>query len=186
LNAPLGLAFDSAGNLYIADTGNQRVRKVNATTGVITTVAGNGTAGFSGDGNLATGAQLRYPYAVAIDAAGDLFFTDGVNQRVREVSAATGIITTIAGNGTAGFEVEGTIRGNETLDSRFRSERTKIGNFRPRGKAVAQGPMGSQRGDAHRVRTGLMPRFNQKVSAVGDVSAYLPGPSSAAEIPRAR
>jgi uncharacterized protein (TIGR03437 family) len=99
LNDPVGLAVDSAGNLYIADVNNSCVRKV--ANGVITTVAGNGVAGFGGDNGPATTAQLNGPYAVAVDAAGNLYISDALNQRIRKVAA--GIITTIAGNGTAGF-----------------------------------------------------------------------------------
>jgi trimeric autotransporter adhesin len=101
------LAVDAAGNLFIADSGNQRIRRVDAATGIITTVAGNGTAGFSGDGGLATAAQLDAPARVEVNAAGDLFIVDVGNVRIRRVDAATGIITTVAGNGTPGLSGEG-------------------------------------------------------------------------------
>jgi uncharacterized protein (TIGR03437 family) len=90
---------DSAGNLYIADTGNSRIRKVS--NGIITTVAGNGGYGFSGDNGPATSAQLYDPYGVAVDSAGNLYIADTLNGRIRKVS--NGVITTIAGNGTYGF-----------------------------------------------------------------------------------
>jgi uncharacterized protein (TIGR03437 family) len=99
LNGPLGVAVDYAGNVYIADSGNNRVRKVS--NGVITTVAGNGTAGFSGDNGSATNSQLNNPWGVAVDSAGNLYIADYGNNRVREISS--GIITTVAGNGTADF-----------------------------------------------------------------------------------
>ena len=99
LSFPSGLAMDSAGDLYIAEYGGSRIRKVSK--GVITTVAGNGTPGFSGDSGLATSAQLNGPLAVALDSAGDLFIADDQNFRVRKVS--NGVITTVAGNGTPGF-----------------------------------------------------------------------------------
>jgi uncharacterized protein (TIGR03437 family) len=95
LNLPVGVAVDSAGNLYIA--GSQRIRKVS--NGIITTFAGNGTQGFSGDNGPAASAQLYGPSAVAVDSAGNLYMVD--NSRIRKVS--NGIITTVAGNGTAGF-----------------------------------------------------------------------------------
>jgi trimeric autotransporter adhesin len=99
LNAPVGIAFDAAGNLYIADYANNRVRMVSG--GTITTVAGNGTATFAGDGSAATSASLSGPLDVKVDAAGNLYIADRGNNRIREVTG--GIISTIAGNGTASF-----------------------------------------------------------------------------------
>jgi uncharacterized protein (TIGR03437 family) len=99
LNYPCGLAVDSAGNLYIADGFNNRIRKIS--NGIITTVVGNGTQGFSGDNGPATGAQLSHPYGVAVDSAGNLYIADSLNNRIRKIS--NGIITTVAGNGTQGF-----------------------------------------------------------------------------------
>ena len=96
LHYPYGIAADSAGNLYIADTFNQRIRKVSG--GVITTVAGNGIPGYSGDSGLATSAQLNDPNAVAVDSAGNLYIADQGNNVIREVS--NGVITTIAGGGS--------------------------------------------------------------------------------------
>jgi uncharacterized protein (TIGR03437 family) len=98
-NSPRGLAVDSAGNLYIADSYNHRIRKVSG--GVIATVAGTGAAGYSGDGGPAASAQLDTPIDVAIDAAGSLYIADSYNARIRKVS--NGIITTVAGTGTPGF-----------------------------------------------------------------------------------
>lgn len=107
LDGPNGVAVDAAGDLFIADTGNQVVREVYAATGVIATVAGDGTAGYSGDGGPATAAELSYPDAVAVDSAGDLFICDEHNNVIREVVAATGDIKTVAGDGTAGYSGDG-------------------------------------------------------------------------------
>jgi len=102
LNYPRGLTLDNFGNLYIADASNHRIRKVNAITGIITTIAGNGTSGFSGDGGLATNATLNTPYGIALDSIGNIYIAEYLNHRVRKVNASTGIITTIAGNGVQG------------------------------------------------------------------------------------
>lgn len=103
---PEGLAFDAAGNLYIADSGDHRIRKVAAATGIITTVAGGGTQGL-GDGGPATSAVLSSPQDVAFDTTGNLYILDAFTERVRMVAASTGIITTVAGNGDAGFAGDG-------------------------------------------------------------------------------
>ena len=100
---PLGVFADSSGNIFIADTSNQRIREVIAATGVIQTVAGNGTNGFSGDGGPATAAQLSNPGSIFVDGSGNIFIADSSNDRIREVVATTGSIQTVAGNGTYGF-----------------------------------------------------------------------------------
>jgi len=105
LDSPKALAIDASGNLYIADQYNYRIRKVN-TTGTITTVVGNGTAGFTGDGGLATSAQLDSPAGLAFDMSGNLYITDQGNLRIRKVNTS-GTITTVAGNGTAGSTGDG-------------------------------------------------------------------------------
>jgi sugar lactone lactonase YvrE len=105
---PFGVVVDSSGNIYIADYGNQRIRRVSG--GTITTVAGNGTAGYNGDGIAATSAQLYNPLGVAVDSSGNLYIADSGNMRIREVSGGT--ITTVAGNGTLGYSGDG---GNPTL-----------------------------------------------------------------------
>jgi uncharacterized protein (TIGR03437 family) len=102
---PYGLAVDGQGNVYIADSANNRVRKV-ATDGTITTVAGTGTAGFSGDGGPAVNAKLNRPWDVAVDSSGDLYIADYNNQRIRLVDGS-GTITTIAGNGGVGYTGDG-------------------------------------------------------------------------------
>ena len=94
---------DSTGNIFIADKNNNRIRKVDALTGVITTVAGNGVPGYSGDNGLATSAQLNGPQGVFVDSAGNIYIADATNRRIRKVSSSTGVITTIAGNGSYGY-----------------------------------------------------------------------------------
>jgi sugar lactone lactonase YvrE len=98
LNSPLKILIDGAGNIYIVDYFNQRIRKID-TNGIITTVAGNGTLGYSGDGKQATSAELSYPESLAMNVAGDLFIADTGNGVIRKVDT-NGIITTFAGNGT--------------------------------------------------------------------------------------
>jgi sugar lactone lactonase YvrE len=117
LHSPSGVAVDAAGNLYIADQLNNVIRMVTATTGVITTVAGNGTAGYAGDGGAATSAELNQPSYVALDSAGDLYIADGMNNRIREVNAVTSIITTVAGNGIAGYAGDGTAATSAELNN---------------------------------------------------------------------
>ena len=107
IDAPYEIALDAAGNIYIAELDNHRIRKVTAASGVIETFAGTGTAGFSGDGGLATAAALNNPIGVVVDAAGNVYISDNFNHRVRMVTAATGIITTVAGTGVNTFGGDG-------------------------------------------------------------------------------
>ena len=94
LNGPFDVAFDAAGNLYFSDTFNQRIRRVDAATGIITTIAGNGEQGYGGDGGPAVSASLNEPYGILLDRAGNLFMADRLNRRVRRVDAITRVITT--------------------------------------------------------------------------------------------
>lgn len=107
LSQPEGLAIDKAGNYYLAEARNHRVRRIDSATGIISTIAGTGTAAFSGDGGLATQAELNSPRDVAVDAAGNVFIVDMENHRVRRVDFATGIVTTVAGTGAQGFSGDG-------------------------------------------------------------------------------
>jgi gliding motility-associated-like protein len=102
-NIPVGICFDPGGNMYVADYGNQRVRKVAVNTGIVSTVAGNGIGGFSGDGGLAINAELNHPTWLLADNHNHLYITDYLNLRVRMVDLVTGIITTVAGNGTEDY-----------------------------------------------------------------------------------
>jgi CSLREA domain-containing protein len=108
LNNPYDVFVDGPGNIYIADTGNNRIRKVN-TAGTITTVAGTGVAGYFGDGGLATSARLNGPRGVAVDASGNIYIADTENHRIRRVDAASGMIITVAGDGIAGFSGDGVL-----------------------------------------------------------------------------
>jgi len=108
LNQPFDVALDRAGNLYLSDTFNHRIRRVDAATGTITTVAGNGRKGHGGDGGKAVDAMLNEPYGIELDAEGNLFIVDRLNFCIRKVNATTGIISTIAGTGgKSGFAGDG-------------------------------------------------------------------------------
>ena len=113
---PAGVAVDGLGDLYIADSGNGNIRRVDVTTGIITTVAGNGIHGFSGDGGPATSAQLDQPTGLVVDGLGDLYIADSGNGSIRRVDATTGIITTVAGTGILGFSGDGGAATSAKLD----------------------------------------------------------------------
>jgi len=115
LDSPAGVAVDSNNNVYIADTHNNRVREVVASTGVINTIAGTGVAGYFGDGAAATSAQLNYPTAVAVDSAGNVYIADTNNNRIREIKSGT--ISTVAGDGEQFFSGDGGLATAAGLDS---------------------------------------------------------------------
>jgi trimeric autotransporter adhesin len=112
-----GVAVDASGNIYIADSYNMRVRMVTKSTGIITTVAGDGRQGYKGDGGLATTASLNIPQIVMIDASGNIYIADTYNNRIRMITKSTGIITTVAGNGVPSHKGDG---GLATLASLLR------------------------------------------------------------------
>ena len=117
VNAPGAGLIDSQGNIYFADTGNNVVRRIDALTGQVATVAGSGSAGYSGDGGVATAALLNAPASVAVDAAGNLYIADTGNNVVRFVSVDTGVMTTIAGNNTANYTGDGGMATAATLNA---------------------------------------------------------------------
>jgi len=101
VNLVTNIIADATGEIYFTDYGNMRIRKISL-SGIVTTIAGKGSAGFSGDGGQATAAELYYPYAMAIDGSGNIYFTDSYNNRIRKINTE-GIITTIGGNGKGAF-----------------------------------------------------------------------------------
>ncbi len=111
-----GLAIDKNGNLYVGDYGNNRVRKINLSTNIITTIAGTGVGGYSGDGSAATGAKLNGPAGVVVDTAGNVYFADNNNSAIREIVAATGKIAAVAGNGTGNYTGDGGLATAATLN----------------------------------------------------------------------
>ncbi len=129
LSAPIGADFDSDGNLLIADAGNSRIRRVDATTGVIVTVAGNGTFSSTGNGGPATSAGLNSPFGVVSDIDGDLYISDSLNHTVRRVDARTGIITAYAGLGGAAFGGDGGLAVSARLSTPFGIDVDEAGNL---------------------------------------------------------
>ena len=127
LNGPTGLAVDRLGNVFISDSGNHLVRRV-GTNGVITTVAGNGTEGYAGDGGPATNAEMDRPADVALDGAGNLLIVDAFNHRIRKVDT-NGIISTVAGNGTQGFSGDGGPAANAQLNDPGSIAFDHLGNY---------------------------------------------------------
>lgn len=107
LNGPFDVGFDPAGNLYFSDTFNHRIRRVDVEAGRITTVAGNGTAGYAGDGGPALAAVFNEPYGIAVDRDGNIYVADRHNHCVRRVDGAAGSVTTCAGTGTGGYAGDG-------------------------------------------------------------------------------
>ena len=107
MREPFMCAFDPQGNLFVAESANHCVRRIDKDTGLITTVAGNGTEGYSGDGGPAVQATMNQPYSLQIAANGDIFIVDRLNAAIRRVEAATGVITTVAGTGHPGYSGDG-------------------------------------------------------------------------------
>ncbi len=107
LSEPFMCAFDAAGNMYIAEATNHCIRRVDLESGVITTVAGTGEQGYTGDDGPATAATFNQPYSLQVDSSGDVYVVDRLNFVIRKVEAATGVVTTVAGTGEAGYSGDG-------------------------------------------------------------------------------
>ncbi|MBP2643058.1 MAG: repeat containing protein [Firmicutes bacterium] len=116
LNGPAGLAVDKDNNVFVAEMHNNIIRRIDARTGIITTVAGNCSKGFAGDSGLAVHAKINGPLGVFVDVGGNIFIADSFNHRIRKVDAKTGIITTIAGTGVAGYAGDGINACNSQLN----------------------------------------------------------------------
>lgn len=116
LLSPSGMALDSKGRIYIADTFNHRIRRFDLKTGIIITVAGSGTCGFNGDGNIALAASLAFPTDIAFDSQDNMYILDSKNYRVRKVDVQTNTITTVIGNGIAGFSGDGDLATKASLN----------------------------------------------------------------------
>ena len=119
LSSPRAVALDASGNLYIADTGNYRIRRVDAVTGVITSIAGTGVNGFGNDGGAAVAASISYVTAINFDSSGSLYMADSLNNRIRRIDGQTGIITTVAGNGSSAVSPDGSGLPNISLSSPY-------------------------------------------------------------------
>jgi sugar lactone lactonase YvrE len=128
IGQPIGLSTDTSGNIYFGDGDNFVVRKLNP-TGIIQTIAGNGTPGYTGDNGQATNAQLRLPNKATVDNFGNVIISDGQNYVIRKVNAISGTITTIAGNGTSGYFGDGSLATNALLSSPTGGFVDKFNNF---------------------------------------------------------
>ena len=126
---PEDIKIDTSGNIYIADAANNRIRKIDIVTGIITTVAGNGINGGIGDGGLAVNAELNQPSCLCLDNAGNIYIADWGNNRIRKVDASTGIITAFAGTGASGYTGDGTAAVGATFSGTISVTVDDLGNI---------------------------------------------------------
>lgn len=155
LDSPQGVAVDSSGNIYIADTHNNVIREVTASTGDISTIAGTGGAGYSGDGSTATAAMLDYPTAVAVDSSGNVYIADTNNHRIREITGTT--INTVAGDGEQNYSGDGGLATAAGLDS-------------PSGVAV-DSAFNMYIGDTHNQRVRMVTHATGDISTIAGTGA---------------
>ena len=116
LNGPTSVAVDASGNVFIGDSGNFRIRRVDAISGIISTVAGSGAQGFAGDGAAATSASFGNYITVAVDPGGNVFAGDGANYRIRRIDNVSGVVTTVVGTGSQGFIGDGNMATSASID----------------------------------------------------------------------
>ncbi len=128
-DSPAAVVLDYAGNLYISDTGNNVVRRVDGTTNLVTTIAGDGSAGYSGDGGAAAAAELNTPYGLTLDGVGNLYVSDSSNNVIRQVDASTAKITTVAGIGDPGYTGDNDFAVSATLHSPYDLIFNNTGNY---------------------------------------------------------
>jgi streptogramin lyase len=162
LDGPFDVGFDTHGNLFVSDTGNHRIRRVDSSTGILTTVVGNGMKGFAGDGGPATSARIDEPYGLALDGENHLFFVDRLNRRVRRVDSKSGVINTLAGDGSKTFSGDGgpatkagLVEPNGiALDGKGRLFIADVGDHRVRVVDLATGIISTFAGTGKRVHEG--------------------------------
>jgi len=169
LNNPTAVATDASGNVYFADQFNHRVRKV-TTSGIISTIAGNGAIGFSGEGGPATSASLNFPGGLVVDGNGDVYFSDDENNRIRKITPG-GTISTVAGNGTKGFSGDGGPATSAMLRNQFGVALDAAGNL------YIADTLNHRVRKVSGVASGLLPSFTaNNVSGVGGFgSGVTPG-----------
>ena len=128
INQPMGIAIDNANNIYIAEYGGHKIRKINGATGIITTIVGTGVGGFNGNGLLGTATQINNPWGLALDASSNLYFVDRSNYRIRKLTVSSGLVTTLAGTGTNSSAGDGGLATSATLGDPIDMDVDNAGN----------------------------------------------------------